>query len=157
MESRYFASLSPLSLLTVPPLSTTTHPPRSEMGFTPNSAPSTPLLLPCFWPPARLDVCSHFSCLPVFTHAACVHTSLRAATEENFPNTTNWDPALYTCKAIPTAPGRYNLVAVGMGLKPDFLGQIPPCQLYVSMMGKFVTKVPQHLDLKIRGKMMPIL
>lgn len=115
-------------------------------------------------PASLLLASSSPGCLqPVFLspcfHSHCMLSPASMLPQERlFPNTARWDPALYTCKAIPAAPGRCSFMSVGMDLKPVFLGQIPPCQLYIGvMLGKFVTKVPQCLDLKTRGRMMPIL
>lgn len=137
-------------LFVVPP----THPLTPVRGLTLNHPPSTHTPFPFFGSVALPDL-GHNPLLISFLLSR-KNPATRKNTESTQPFTESTSPS-HLGGSLPL-PGRCSLVSVSLGLWPDFPGQIPPSQFYISvMLGRLITRVPQCLNLKIRGKMMPIL
>lgn len=112
-----------------------------------------------------MDVCSNplsFSLFSLLLHAPTILHTL--SLERPFPNRVKRDPARHTCEVSLPPPG------VGLDLKPDFPGQILPCQFYLFFVYLFFPILYQHdvgqvsnvgasqrLNMKIKGKLMPVL
>ena len=130
MEFWISDSSEPPMLLGAPPV---IHPGQRR------DAPQIPLPHPTL--PPLLQVCSLHGCLQqpsvllILILASCSNYPPHMVTRETFPkHRVKWDPALHTCEVSLHPPGG------GLDLKPDFPGQILPCQFYISMMlGKLVT------------------